>query len=121
MKVLLVEDDHDQLSVRGMLLRANGFHALEASDSAAALTLASAERPECAVVDLRLPTEERGFDLIRDLKRLDAAIHVFVLTGADPGKVGRRAGPGLVDEVVVKGSPSSELIGKLRVVEAEMA
>ncbi len=38
----------------------SGLETLEAADAASALQLAAACKPECAVVDLRLPTEKLG-------------------------------------------------------------
>ena len=116
MKVLVVDDDEDQLFVRGMLLRENGFEAIEAADPGSAVEKAAAYKPECAVLDLRLPTEEFGLKLIRDLKALDSAIHLFVLTGARTVRFNANAEKDLVDEVIVKGSPSGHLIQKLKAV-----
>ncbi len=88
MKILLADDDEDQLSLRGMLLRRSGFETIEATDLPSAIRLASAEKPECAVVDLRFPTDEIGFELVRELKKLDSSMHVFLLTGGDPTPMG---------------------------------
>jgi DNA-binding NtrC family response regulator len=118
MKVLVADDDHDQLSVRCLLLARSGFETLPAADAATAIQLAAAHKPQCAVVDLRLPTPERGLQLIHDLKKLDPGMHVFVLTGGG----GRRLAEGpertLIDAVLTKGSASAVLIQKLRTVAA---
>jgi two-component system response regulator RegA len=45
-----------------------------------AVTLASAETPELALVDLRLPGTS-GLDLVRQLKALDPTTNIVVLTG----------------------------------------
>ncbi len=114
MKILLADDDEDQLSLRGMLLRRSGFETMEATELGSAIRLAAAEKPDCAVIDLRFPTEEAGFQLIRELKNLDPAIHVFLLTGGDPYRWSQRRENELVDEVVVKGSSSARLVEKLK-------
>lgn len=116
MKVLVVEDDPDQLLLRGMLLRESGFETLEESDPIAALEAAATYKPECAILDLRLPTEQRGLQLIRDLKTLDPAICIFVLTGGDPTRFARYPERTLVDEIVVKGSSFANLTQKLHTV-----
>ena len=116
MKVLLVDDDQDQLFVRGLLLRENGFEAIEANDLGSAVEKAAAHQPECAVLDLRLPTEAAGLRLIRDLKALNSAIHLFVLTGSRTAQLEKHPEKALVDGVVVKGAPSAELIQKLKAV-----
>ncbi len=110
----MAEDDRDQLAVRAMLLRQSGFEPIAAVDTRSALSAAAAGHPACAIVDLRFPTEESGLRLIRDLKRFDAGLHIFVLTGADPAKLNARPERALIDEVIIKGSPASKLIEKLK-------
>ncbi len=117
MKVLLVDDDSDQLLLRGMLLRQSGFETAEATDVESAMEMARAYKPEMAVLDLRLPTEELGLSLIRQLKTLNPAMKLFVLTGADPHRFFRHAERQLVEDVLVKGS-SAQLTEKLRAVAA---
>jgi uncharacterized protein (TIGR00251 family) len=114
MRVLLADDDQDQLHLRGMVLAKSGFEIFEASDSASALKTAKEQKPQCAVVDLRFPTQALGLALIRALKALDAAMRVIVLTGSDPGKLARLPEKNLIDEVMVKGAGSARLVAKLR-------
>jgi two-component system, response regulator RegA len=80
-KVLIVDDEPEQLTVRSMLIAHQGLTSLPAEGPAAALELAEAERPNCAVMDLRLPTIQSGLRLIRDLRKLDPALKIVVLTG----------------------------------------
>ena len=118
MKILVAEDDQDQLSVRCLLLSHCGFETLAAGDTGSAMALAVAHRPDCAVVDLRLPTEKQGLQLIWELKRLDPAIHVIVLTGGDRGRLAETSEASLVDAVMTKGGASAALIQKLRTIDA---
>ncbi len=120
MKVLLADDDPDQLALRCMLVERSGFETIQASDSDAATRLAECHKPECAVIDLRLPTEERGSRLIRELKRLDPAIRILVITGSSPDHVARSPIAKLIEGVVVKGGPSRLLLQKLRSVAADL-
>jgi DNA-binding response OmpR family regulator len=113
-KVLVAEDDQDQLELRSLLLSQSGFEAIPARDSAAALRAAADFKPECAVVDLRLPAEEHGLGLIRALKALDAAIRIIVLTGMDTTRLKRLPENALVDEVIEKGSSSARLVATIR-------
>jgi DNA-binding response OmpR family regulator len=114
MKVLVAEDDQDQLELRSLLLAQSGFEAIPARDSAAALRAAAAQKPDCAVVDLRFPAEEHGLRLIRELKRMNAAIRIIVLTGMDAARLARLPENALVDEVIVKGSSSGRLVEIIR-------
>ena len=118
MKVLVAEDDPDQLSLRCMLLERSGFETFAAEDAISAIELAVGHRPQCAVVDLRMPTEERGLQLISDLKKLDPSMHVFVVTGGDSRRLARTREGALIDAVITKGSASAVLIQKLRTVAA---
>jgi two-component system, response regulator RegA len=78
--LLIVEDDsplRDRL-VRAM--RDRGFDAQGVADHPSALDAARQDSPEMALVDLKLPGEG-GLKVIRDLKELDPATVVVVLTG----------------------------------------
>jgi|GEM_PF-1721073 len=118
MKILLADDDKDQLALRGMLLRQSGLETIEASDAGSAIQLAAAQKPQCAVVDLRLPTEELGLRLIRELKAQNPSMRIVVLTGADPARLARCPEKALIDEILVKGSSSAHLIQKLKAFSA---
>src|SRR5690349_10127376 len=119
MKVLIVDDDADQLELRALLLQQRGFETFEAPDCASALAIAVTARPDCAVLDLRLPTEDAGLALITDLKKLDPNLHVLLLTGADPGRLAHLPQSKRVEDVLVKGAGSSrDLIGKLEALAA---
>ncbi len=80
-RTVLVVDDDDRL--RDRLVRAfaaRGHEARGARDVAEGRALASAESPEWAVVDLRMPGGT-GLDLVRELLAIDPATRVVVLTG----------------------------------------
>jgi two-component system response regulator RegA len=78
--LLIVDDD---LALRERLVRAmrdRGYDAVGVPDHASALELARRDSPELALVDLRLPGES-GLEVLRDLRALDPATIVVVLTG----------------------------------------
>jgi CheY-like chemotaxis protein len=120
MKVLLVDDDQDQIAIRSLLLERHGFVTAFAADRISALQLAEAQKPHCAVVDLRLPTEEAGLRLIRELKELDDGIRIIVLTGANPRSLDTQPEGRLVDRVLLKPSPSALLIEHLKALAVEL-
>jgi len=117
MKVLIADDDPEQLAIRQMLLKHFGFEPIIAGDAQTALSAAITERPACAVVDLRLPSEKSGLGLIRDLKRVDERVHILVLTGGSATRLDSLAERSLVDAVIEKGSPSAQLIARLKAFE----
>jgi two-component system response regulator RegA len=78
--LLIVDDD---ATFRERLVRAmrdRGYETTGVADHPAAIDMARDESPELAVVDLRLPGES-GLTVVRDLKALDSATVVVVLTG----------------------------------------
>lgn len=115
-KVLLVDDDEEQLALRALLLQRAGFAVTCAADSSSALQLAAKQGPHCAVVDLRLPTEDAGLHLLRELKTLDTNIRLIVLTGANRDRLLSRPEAALVEEILTKPTASAaliELLGRL--------
>jgi len=78
---LLVVDDDDVYRARMMqAFVERGFDVRGASTAESAALAAAQDSPELAVVDLRMP-ERSGLDLIRDLKAIDPATQIVVLTG----------------------------------------
>src|SRR5262245_8969964 len=78
--LLIVDDD---AAFRERLVRAmndRGFEAVGVGDAASALAAAERDSTELALVDLRLG-DASGLDLVRELKQLDPATVVVVLTG----------------------------------------
>jgi two-component system response regulator RegA len=78
--ILVVDDDE---VFRSRLVRAladRGLDARGADCAAAALAAASADSPELAIVDLRMP-DRSGLEVVRELKAIDPATSVVVLTG----------------------------------------
>jgi two-component system response regulator RegA len=78
---MLVVDDNSILNRQ--LARAferRGFHVRTAADFDEAVALATAESPELAVVDLRMPGRS-GLELLQKLKSIDPATKVVILTG----------------------------------------
>lgn len=101
-----------------MLLTRNGFDAVAAADRASARDLAAEHRPAAAVIDLGLPSIQEGLQLIRELKALDSAIRVLVLTGSSRKTVENDLDRILVDDLFVKPAPTAALIRTLRSYES---
>jgi two-component system response regulator RegA len=78
--ILVVDDDATFRSRLVRALQARGFDARGAANVDDALVAATAESPELAVVDLRMPGRS-GLELVRELKTIDATTRVVVLTG----------------------------------------
>jgi two-component system response regulator RegA len=78
--ILLVDDDRVLLERMARAFRDRGYDVRIATDFEGARAAASEESPELAVIDLRMPGRS-GLDLVRELKALDEATKIVVLTG----------------------------------------
>jgi len=78
MKILLVDDDPDLLSVIEFALQQAGFLVVKAADGELALRAFEREQPDLAVLDINLPRIS-GFDLARMLRER-SAIPIMMLT-----------------------------------------
>ena len=67
-RILVVEDDHRNMTLLHDLLKAHGYEILKASDGLEAINVARNERPDLILMDIRLPTIS-GLDATRLLKQ----------------------------------------------------
>lgn len=84
--VLLVEDHLDTLDVYDALLSSCGYWAARAVNGREALEYAHDLQPDAIVIDVGLPGEMNGTDLIRTLHGDEKLrdVPVLVVTGRDP-------------------------------------
>jgi signal transduction histidine kinase/ActR/RegA family two-component response regulator len=81
LRVLLVDDEADNLEVLRELLGLEGHEAHAASSGRAALDLfRHGERYDLVLCDVGMP-EMSGWQVVRELHRIDPAIRVYLLTG----------------------------------------
>ena len=78
--ILLVDDEEIFRERLARAMRERGYEVQTASGYDGALALARVESPEYAVVDLRMEGRS-GLEVVRELKKLDPATNVLVLTG----------------------------------------
>lgn len=67
-RVLVCDDNRDNMLTLGVLLRSEGYIVDLARDGAEALRMAAAFRPDLALLDLMLPGRS-GFDVATELQR----------------------------------------------------
>lgn len=79
-RVLLIDDDEVFVRVLARALGARGFVASTAHDATQALALCRRERPQFAVLDLKLGADN-GLKLIPELKAIAPDLRILLLTG----------------------------------------
>ncbi|HXM39674.1 MAG TPA: response regulator [Bryobacteraceae bacterium] len=80
-RLLLADDDVQQLAIRKLLLEAAGHQVAVAEDEPEALRLLEELRPDVLVMDLRLPKLKDGLSLIRYVDGRRLAAKIIVLSG----------------------------------------
>ena len=78
--ILVVDDDAVLRAQLARALRGRGYEVRAAASHDEAMSLATADAPELALVDLNMPGKS-GLELVRDLRALDPTTRVVVLTG----------------------------------------
>jgi two-component system cell cycle response regulator DivK len=80
-RILIVEDNNDNLELVRFLLERGGYKVLEAHDGQMGLDIARAESPDLILMDLSLPGVD-GWTAARELKAdpLTASIPLLALT-----------------------------------------
>jgi DNA-binding response OmpR family regulator len=78
MKILIVDDDPDLLSLVGFALSQAGFVVVKAADVPSALQVFAAESPDLAILDINLPGGS-GFDICEGIRK-QSRIPVMMLT-----------------------------------------
>src|SRR2546428_11114374 len=89
-RVLVVEDEANNLDVAQRIIRASGHEALSAVDGVSALDVARAEHPDAILMDLLLPRLD-GFSVARALRAEDWAAHVPIIALSALSRPGDRA------------------------------
>jgi len=77
-KILIVDDDQDLLSLVGFALSQSGFAVVKATDVGSATRAFAAEAPDLAILDINLPGGT-GFDICETIRK-QSRIPVMMLT-----------------------------------------
>ena len=80
-RVLVVDDDPQQLALRKLLLERAGLEVALAENPAGARHLIVDWRPDVVITDLRLPELDDGLSLIRWVDEQRLAAKIIVLSG----------------------------------------
>lgn len=108
-RVLLADDDAEQLLIRSQFLKLAGHETCSCVSVAAAILLLDEFKPEVLVMDLRMPKLADGLHLIRTAAARAAAPRIIVLSGWLEQLEGRPEAS-LVAAVLPKPAPLRDLL-----------
>ena len=108
-RLLVVEDDRDQLELRRLILERAGHQVWTAVSGGGALDALAEAAPSVVLMDLRLPRTEDGLALIRGLRARSPRARIVVLSGGTENFHGLAEG-GMVDHHLQKPVRSQELL-----------
>ena len=77
-KILIVEDNPQNMRLIEMTLRAKNYTLLKATDGEEALDVAMRERPDLIIMDIQLP-KMNGFEVTRKLRETPAFSHTPII------------------------------------------
>ncbi len=119
MRVLVVEDDADQLDLITYALRRAGFDVLGAIDGAQALQRWQAEKPDLVLLDANIPRIS-GYEVCRRI-RDEGRTPVIMVTGRDDEEDVLRGFRVGADEYVVKPFSAKQLVARMHAVSRRCA
>ncbi len=79
-KILVVDDEQDICTLISGFLSGEGYAVVTAESSEEGLRLFREESPDLVITDIKMPGRN-GIDLLKDIKAVDPAMDVIVLTG----------------------------------------
>ena len=77
-KILIVEDNPQNMRLIEMTLRAKGYILLKASDGEEALDMATREQPDLIIMDIQLP-RMNGLEVTKKLRKTQAFSHTPII------------------------------------------
>jgi CheY-like chemotaxis protein len=86
-KVLIVDDDVEQIDFASAVLEENGYIPISATDGIEGMDKVKTEKPDLILLDILMP-EKGGIAMYRDLRNNDETkdIPVIVVTGVSRGQ-----------------------------------
>jgi DNA-binding response OmpR family regulator len=114
--VVVIEDDAHISDLVDMLLRAEGFRVIQASEGAAGIAAIERERPRLVILDVGLPDVD-GLEVMRRVRALPGALArtpAIMLTARD-GEIDRVLGLEIgADDYVTKPFSNRELVARVK-------
>jgi len=116
-KILVIEDEPDQVALTRMRLEAVGFEVIAALGGEEGIKKAAAEKPDLILLDIIMPRVD-GYQVCRNLKNnpQTSAIPVIVVTAAVVREVDKKANDFCVDYWLKKPYESSVLVAQIKTI-----
>jgi len=105
MKILVVDDDENNLLLTKLELRDEHWHVITASNGQEAMKLFKSEKPDVVIVDFKLPGID-GITILKEMKAIRPEIPVAIFTGYDQRGL---TVPNEADKLITKSSSYKEL------------
>ena len=85
-KVLIVDDEPEQIEFASMVMQENGYTPISASNGAEGMRMVHTEKPDLILLDILMP-EKGGVGMYRELKQNEETknIPVVIVTGVARG------------------------------------
>jgi CheY-like chemotaxis protein len=108
-RVLLVDDDAEQTSIRKLIFERAGHDVMTANDCESARAAFTRSAPQVVVMDLRIPNEGDGLALIREFRLAHPEVRIVVLSGYAYDLSGAPEAT-MIDTVMTKPARSERLL-----------
>ncbi len=115
-KILIIDDDPDILEASSLILKANGYEVITATNPDDGYKQVMEEKPDLIILDVMMIEPDDGFFLAEKLRREKVTIPILMYTSISK-TVGMKFGTTElvpVDEFVEKPISPEELISKVR-------
>lgn len=83
--ILIIDDNRDAAAMLGILLSEDGYRVEIAYDGSKALKLAKALKPECVLLDVRMPGMD-GYEVAKRLRQNEADKRTTIITVSGSGQ-----------------------------------
>jgi len=107
-RILVADDDYEQLRLFQMLLESAG-HAVQVADDPAEMLRQLQKGPHLLVMDLRFPDTRIGLALIRRIRELGSTLPVIILSGW-PEELYGQPEEAMVELILVKPIGAADLL-----------
>lgn len=108
-KVLIVEDEPNIIESLSFLLGREGMTVGQERDGANAIAKIEAEQPDLVILDVMLPNRS-GFDILRDIRKLQTPPKVLMLTAKGQARDRQAAEEIGVDRFMTKPFANAEIM-----------